>query len=322
MRGRELDLPSPWDDPFVREWLTLPPRIADRDLRGVLYVSREHAPLISPQDRLSSEAAELLDALLKHPDMAASLKDRLSKMPRAEITVVMDRLLDRARQEQEWGVPPILEACLAAAEPTRRRVRALRRSSQSALCADQAGYRAKDRRSALGEECFRRLGEVRWRVYACQDSDKATEGRWERPRPVRDHGGVPMVPPWVPTLRRPPARYRMATDAASADGEGQDINKLLIKPAVSAAASASVVASGASRSSRAFWWRTANLGKFARSGDSRDMGRGLRDYVRKGYGGGGTAVRRFGGTASTAGALHGALSGAAAGCDHGASRSP
>jgi predicted KAP-like P-loop ATPase len=28
----------------------------------------------------------------------------------------MDRLLDRARQEQEWGVPPILEACLVAAE--------------------------------------------------------------------------------------------------------------------------------------------------------------------------------------------------------------
>jgi predicted KAP-like P-loop ATPase len=82
----------------------------------VLYVSREHAPLISPQDRLSSEAAELLTALLQHPDMAANLKDRLSKIARTEITVIMDRLLDRARQEQEWGVPPILEACLATAE--------------------------------------------------------------------------------------------------------------------------------------------------------------------------------------------------------------
>ena len=61
--GKELQLQAPWDDPFVREWLTLPPRIADRDLRGVLYVSREHAPLISPQDRLSSEAAELLTSL-------------------------------------------------------------------------------------------------------------------------------------------------------------------------------------------------------------------------------------------------------------------
>jgi predicted KAP-like P-loop ATPase len=114
--GQNLELQTPWDDPFVREWLTLPPKIAERDLRGVLYVSREHAPLITPEDRLSSEAAELLGALLQYPDMAANLKDRLSKVPRGEITVIMDRLLDRARQEQEWGVPPILEACLVAAE--------------------------------------------------------------------------------------------------------------------------------------------------------------------------------------------------------------
>src|SRR5580704_10396121 len=113
--GQDLRLQAPWDDPFVKEWLTLPPRIADHDLRGVLYVSREHAPLISPQDRLSSKAAELLTALLTHPEMAANLKGDLSKVPRTEITVIMDRLLDQARQEQEWGVPPILEACLAVA---------------------------------------------------------------------------------------------------------------------------------------------------------------------------------------------------------------
>jgi predicted KAP-like P-loop ATPase len=114
--GQKLTLQAPWDDPFVVEWLTLPPRIADLDLRGALYVSREHAPLITAQDRLSSEAAELLSALLEHPEMAGSLKDRLSKVQRAEITVIMDRLLDRARQEQEWGVPPILEACLVATD--------------------------------------------------------------------------------------------------------------------------------------------------------------------------------------------------------------
>lgn len=114
--GQDLELPPPWDDPFVHEWLMLPPQIADHDLRGALYVSREHTPLISPQDRLSSEAAELLAALLQYPDMAADLKDRLTKISRSEITIIMDRLLDRARQEQEWGVPAILEACLAVAE--------------------------------------------------------------------------------------------------------------------------------------------------------------------------------------------------------------
>lgn len=107
---------APWDEPFVKEWLTLPPALADTDLRGALYVSREHAPLITPEDRLSSEAAELLAALLQHPEMAANLKPRLLRVPRAETTVMMDRLLDRARQEQEWGVPPILEGCLVLAE--------------------------------------------------------------------------------------------------------------------------------------------------------------------------------------------------------------
>ena len=113
--GQELAMQAPWDEPFVKEWLTLPPALADSDLRGALYVSREHAPLITPEDRLSSEAAELLTALLQHPEVAAPLKPRLQRVPRAETTVIMDRLLDRARQEQEWGVPPILEGCLVLA---------------------------------------------------------------------------------------------------------------------------------------------------------------------------------------------------------------
>lgn len=115
-----LELKTPWDAPFVKEWLTVPPRLADIDLRGALYVSREHAPLITPEDRLSSEAAELLSAILEHPDMAGELHERLSRLPRTESSVVMDRVLERARQEQEWGTPPILDATLAitAADPS------------------------------------------------------------------------------------------------------------------------------------------------------------------------------------------------------------
>lgn len=111
--GEEAGLTEQWDEPFIREWLTIPPKLGDLDLRGVLYVGREHAPLITPEDRLSSEGAELLAAMLNNPDMADRLKDRLAAVQRTELLVVMDRLLDRARQEQEWGTPPILEACLA-----------------------------------------------------------------------------------------------------------------------------------------------------------------------------------------------------------------
>lgn len=114
--GRELDLKAPWTAPFVKEWLALSPPLHDTDLRGALYVGRENAPLITPEDRLSSDAAELLSALLEHPEMAARLKDRLVRVSHIETTVMMDRVLERARKEQDWGVPPILNACIALAD--------------------------------------------------------------------------------------------------------------------------------------------------------------------------------------------------------------
>lgn len=119
LNGEPLDLKTPWNDPFIHEWLTVPPRLADVDLRGGLYVSREHTPLITPEDRLSSVGAEVLTAILNHPDMAAEMHDRLQRLSRPEINILMDRVLERARQVQEWGAPPILDACLAiiAADP-------------------------------------------------------------------------------------------------------------------------------------------------------------------------------------------------------------
>lgn len=114
--GHELKLDTPWDDPFFREWLTVPPRLANIDLRGILYVSREHSPLISAEDRLSSQSAELLAALLQLPDMAGTHKAKLMSVPRPELGIMMDRVLAHAQTEQEWGTPNILEACLVLAE--------------------------------------------------------------------------------------------------------------------------------------------------------------------------------------------------------------
>jgi predicted KAP-like P-loop ATPase len=111
--GKLAKLEEPWSDAFSREWLALQPALGDKDLRGVLYVSREHAPVMTPEDGLSSEGAELLDALLSQPTMAAALKAKLTQLARAEIAVIMSRLLDVALQEQEWGTPDILDACLA-----------------------------------------------------------------------------------------------------------------------------------------------------------------------------------------------------------------
>lgn len=114
--GEELKLEAPWDEPFFREWLLVSPRMANMDLRGILYVSREHAPLINAEDRLSSQAAELLTSLLQHPDMSATQKTSLLSVARPELGIMMDRVLAHAQAEQEWGTPDILEACLVLAE--------------------------------------------------------------------------------------------------------------------------------------------------------------------------------------------------------------
>ena len=115
-KGESPELSPDWDSAFVREWLTLPPEIGGLDLRGALYVSREHTPIVTAQDRLTSEAAELLDALLEHPELAANLAARLKGLGRLELDAVMDRLLDRARRETAWGSPQILEACVTVAK--------------------------------------------------------------------------------------------------------------------------------------------------------------------------------------------------------------
>lgn len=111
-----FEFPPPWDTPFVKDWLRIPPALSDKDLRGALYVSREHAPLVLPEDRLSPEASGLLEGLLEQPDMAPSIKQDLDSLAKTETSVIMDRLLGVARNEQEWGSPGILTACIVISQ--------------------------------------------------------------------------------------------------------------------------------------------------------------------------------------------------------------
>jgi len=122
-----------------------------------------------------------------------------------------------------------------------------------------------------------------------------------------------MVPPWVPDPMLP-ASPPDGAGPAGGDGQGdqqtpgQNQSAPQTAPTAPAAPQPTPIAPAA-RFRRA----RRSLGNFASSGDSREMRRGLRHYVQSGYGGRGTGVRRFGGTASTAGALYGALSNVAGG---------
>jgi len=115
--GQDVEsYPSPaWDDPFVRDWLSMPPSLADLDLRPAVYVSRDHMPIITSADQLSSEAAALLEALLAMKQPSPTIKNQLAKLGKRELGIVMERLLAKASQVQEWGAIPILHACLAVA---------------------------------------------------------------------------------------------------------------------------------------------------------------------------------------------------------------
>lgn len=107
-----------------------------------------------------------------------------------------------------------------------------------------------------------------------------------------------MVPPWTPD---PPTGEASGTGPEGADASADD-----------GAAPPQTPLPELAMPARFLGTRRA-LGEFARSGDGGDMQRSLGHYVRTGYGGSATATRRFGGTATTAGALGGALARVAGG---------
>ena len=112
---------------------------------------------------------------------------------------------------------------------------------------------------------------------------------------------MPMVPPWV--LDATPADGQNGADGDAPDQQAPHT------PSAPAAPPPPVPIAPPGR----FGPSRSSLGQYARSGSSDDMRRGLGHYVGKGLGGEGTAARRFGGTASTAGTLYGALSSVASG---------
>jgi len=115
IKGEDIPSLAPeWSGDFERDWLALSPMLNDLDLRAVVYVSREHMPIITRADQLSADAANLLEALLtlKHA-AAVELISQLKSVGKRDLTIMMERLLVRAKQVHEWGTPPILHACLA-----------------------------------------------------------------------------------------------------------------------------------------------------------------------------------------------------------------
>lgn len=103
-------LKDEWDIPFVRSWLNLEPPLANKDLRAVLYLSREHIPAVGRDDQLSSDGADVLEALLKNPDFADKLEGELATLTSIERVTIFSRLLQDAKLVETWGKESLLHA--------------------------------------------------------------------------------------------------------------------------------------------------------------------------------------------------------------------
>ena len=120
-----------WNSSFVKDWLALQPPFATTDLRPVVYVSREHMPIITSADQLSSAAAEILEALVSLERPSTVLADQLRSLPGREVTLIAERLMVQARQVQEWGTPPVLWGLLALVDADPGQVSTLTRFLES-----------------------------------------------------------------------------------------------------------------------------------------------------------------------------------------------
>ena len=116
-------------------------------------------------------------------------------------------------------------------------------------------------------------------------------------------GGIPMVPPWTPDPPHEDEPFSVPSESGAPDEPASTPPEVPSPVPAPAPLAPPARFRGARRA----------LGEFTWSGDGDAMRRSLGRYVRSGYGGSSTATRRFGGTATTAGVLGGALSSVAAG---------
>ena len=104
-----------WEITFARQWLALSPPLAGIDMRGAMYVSREHVPVVTRDPEMSAKATELLAALVTHPRSAPDSRDALATLAPTDLRLMLDRLLDLAAQEKNWGAPHIARPAIEVA---------------------------------------------------------------------------------------------------------------------------------------------------------------------------------------------------------------
>jgi predicted KAP-like P-loop ATPase len=120
-KKNKKDLPELWKNKelehFITEWMKLEPSLNNIDLRPALYLSRETRSLGIETKKLSNNAKDILNGLMKLKNMASpSITPKLQSLSIDEQILVMENIIDNLRQVSNWDSRPdgFSGACLLA----------------------------------------------------------------------------------------------------------------------------------------------------------------------------------------------------------------
>lgn len=109
-KGEQAEiLEESWKSPFITEWLKLSPTLGDKDLRPLLYLSRDRAMLLASFDEISQEARVLLEALLEAEQILPPLIEQLKSLGETECERILNRVMRHARANQ-WEAVKLIQA--------------------------------------------------------------------------------------------------------------------------------------------------------------------------------------------------------------------
>lgn len=99
-----------WADEFYEQWVKLSPQLADKDLRPLLYLSRDRSLGLAAYDELSAEAKRALEATMAATEVSKFLVATLKALGEREVAQILKRAIRKAREDQ-WQLDDIVR-CL------------------------------------------------------------------------------------------------------------------------------------------------------------------------------------------------------------------
>jgi len=109
--AEKYEPPHPsWTGDFYEQWVRLNPRLAGKDLRPILHLSRDRSLGLAAYDELSAEAKQALEATMEATEVSKLLVGRLAALGEGDVSRILIRAIRKAR-ENHWQEADIVR-CL------------------------------------------------------------------------------------------------------------------------------------------------------------------------------------------------------------------